>query len=88
MCLFIAITGTKMAETTTLMEGLEEKVALEGSKLGWPDLVVIILYFVFVLAVGLFVSITFAVNSRSNYYRNRMKRRMKRMSTPKLNCNV
>lgn len=46
-----------MAETTTPMEGLEEKVALGGSKLGWPDLVVIILYFVFVLAVGLFVSI-------------------------------
>ena len=31
---------------------------MEGSKLGWGDLAVIILYFVFVLAVGLWVRVT------------------------------
>ncbi|KAK3865504.1 hypothetical protein Pcinc_028899 [Petrolisthes cinctipes] len=58
-----------MAETTTLMEGLDEGVLLtEGSKLGWPDLVVIILYFIFVLAVGLISSWKSKKDSVSGYF--------------------
>lgn len=41
---------------------------VEGSKLGWPDLVVIVLYFIFVLAVGLISSWKSQRDSVAGYF--------------------